>query len=74
MNIWKACLRRRNNVQYEANVTAHHLSFEKRYFIKYGRIDVICGLKNKLLGNGCWEKPPPFFLEIVWERDETSSF
>ena len=60
MNIWKACLRRRNNVQYEANVTAQHLSFEKRYFIKYGRIDVICGLKKS-----CWEmaagKSPPFF-------------
>ena len=50
MNIWKACLRRRNNVQYEANVTAQHLSFEKRYFIKYGRIDVICGLQKS-----CWE-------------------
>ena len=49
MNIWKACLRRRNNVQYEANVTAQHLSFEKRYFIKYGRIDVICGLKKVFL-------------------------
>ena len=75
MNIWVAYLRRKKNEQNKANVTAQHFSFKKCYFIKYGRIDVICGLKNKLLGNGCWEKPrPPFFLEIVWERDEKSKF
>ena len=70
MNIWVAYLRRKKNEQNKANVTAQHFSFKKCYFIKYGRIDVICGLKNKLLGKA----PVPLFLEIVWERDEKSKF
>ena len=72
INICVAYLRRKKNEQNKANVTAQHFSFKKCYFIKYGRIDVICGLK-KVAGKWLLGKAS-FFLETIWERDEKSKF